>query len=349
MPNEGLMRAVVQSTYGPPSQVLRVAEVAAPAIADDEVLVRVHAAAVHADIWHAVTGRPYSWRLMSGVTGPKRPVPGTDLAGVVEAVGARVTRFKAGDDVFGTTMRSFALRNGGAFAERAAAPEHSLVLKPANVTFEQAASVSASGYIAFSNLIPVAGDLAGRRALVNGAGGGVGTIALQMLKARGAHVTAVDAGPKLDALRALGADETVDYARVSFIDTGLTYDLIFDVASNLTLAECRRALTANGLYIWIGHEHYGRAKGGALLGSGFPQMFRLMGRSLRGDPNLPKMKFPIVIPSLTDALATLRDLMAEGKLTPIVESYPLDAVLDAFRRLENGSVLGKVVLTPAVS
>ena len=183
--------------------------------------------------------------------------------------------------------------------------------------------------------------------LVNGAGGGVGTIALQMLKARGAHVTAVDAGPKLGMLRSLGADETVDYTRTNFLDQGIQYDLIFDIASNLSLQECRRALKPAGLYVWIGHEHYGRAKGGPFLGRGFPQMFRLMARGVFGDPNLPKMKFPPVIPSLKDAIAAMRDLMAEGKLIPFVEkAYPLESAAEAFRALEEGKVLGKVVLIP---
>jgi NADPH:quinone reductase-like Zn-dependent oxidoreductase len=345
------MKAIIQHKYGPSDEVLSVGEIDKPAIAEDEVLVRVRAAAVHADLWHAVTGRPYSWRFMLGWFTPKRPVPGTDLAGVVESVGTRVTRFKPGDEVFGETLRSFGLSNGGAFAEYASAPEQSLALKPQNVTFEQAASVPSSGYIAFANLIAAGASMEGQRVLVNGAGGGVGTIALQMLKARGAHVTAVDTGPKLRMLQSLGADETVDYTRTNFLehsfDRGIQYDLIFDIASNFTLQECRRALKPAGLFIWIGHEHYGRAKGGPFLGRGFPQMFRLMARSVFGDPNLPKIKFPIVIPKLQDAIAAMRDLMAEGKLIPFVErAYPLESVAEAFRALEEGKVLGKVVLTP---
>jgi 8-oxo-dGTP diphosphatase len=348
-PEERLMRAIVQSKYGAPSEVLRLAEIPQPAIAEDELLVRVRAASVHADIWHAVTGRPYSWRIVSGWRAPKRPVPGTDIAGVVASVGMRVTRFKPGDEVFGETMRSFTQGNGGAFAEYASAPEQSLVLKPQNVTFEQAASVPASGYIAFANLIRVGAVMDGQHVVVNGAGGGVGTIALQMLRARGAHVTAVDAGPKLRMLRSLGADETIDYTLTNFTEQGIQYDLIFDIASNLSLQECKRALKPAGLYVWIGHEHYGRAKDGRFLGRGFPQMFGLMARSVFGDPNLPRTKFPIVIPGLKDAIAAMRDLMAEGKLIPFVETYPLESVAEAFRALEKGKVLGKVVLVPAGS
>jgi NADPH:quinone reductase-like Zn-dependent oxidoreductase len=339
------MKAIIHHKYGSPGDVLTLREIGRPVIGDDEVLVRVRAAAVHADLWHAVTGRPYSWRFMLGWRAPKRPVPGTDLAGVVESVGGRVTRFKPGDEVFGETLRSFGLSNGGAFAEYAAAPEQSLALKPQNVTFEQAASVPSSGYIAFANMTRLGSRMEGQRVLVNGAGGGVGTIALQMLKARGAHVTAVDAGPKLGMLQSLGADETVDYTRTNVIEQGNQYDLIFDIASNLTFPEWRRALKPAGLFVWIGHEHYGRAKGGPFLGRGFPQMFRLMAKSILGDPNLPKMKFPFVIPTLQDAIAAMRDLMAEGKLIPFVErAYPLESVSEAFRVLEAGTVFGKVVL-----
>jgi len=344
------MKAIVQEKYGSPRDVLTLREISKPVVGDDEVLVRVRAAAVHADLWHAVTGRPYSWRLMLGLRAPKRPVPGTDIAGVVESVGARVTRFKSGDEVFGQTLRRFGLSNAGAFAEYASAPEQSLAWKPHNVTFEQAASVPSSGYIAFANLRHLQDDMEGQRVLVNGAGGGVGTIALQMLKARGAHVTAVDAGPKLAMLQSLGADKTIDYTRTNFLEHGIRYDLIFDIASNFSLQECRRALKSAGLLVWIGHEHYGRAKGGPILGRGFPQMFRLMARSIFGDPNLPKMKFPPVIPSLNESMAALRDFMAEGKLVPWVErTYPLECAVEAFRALEEGTVLGKVVLAPSGS
>ena len=249
------MRAIVQSQYGPPSEVLRLAEIARPAIAEDEVLVRVRAAAVHADLWHAVTGRPYPWRFMLGWRAPKRPVPGTDLAGVVESVGTRVTCFKPGNEVFGETLRSFGLSNGGAFAEYASAPERSLALKPQNVTFEQAASVPSSGYIAFANLTRLGPRMEGQRVLINGAGGGVGTIALQMFKARGAHVTAVDAGPKLDMLRSLGADETIDYARASFREQNSQYDRIIDAAPKVALREGRRAHNPPSICVGRGHAH----------------------------------------------------------------------------------------------
>jgi NADPH:quinone reductase-like Zn-dependent oxidoreductase len=344
------MRAIVQEAYGPPTQVLRLADIPRPVLAkDDEVLVRVCAASVHADVWHSVTGRPYALRLMSGWRTPHHPVPGNDLAGVVESVGPRVTRFKPGDEVFGATTRSFSAANGGAFAEYVCAPEQSLALKPRNVTFAQAASVPASGYIAFANLAAAGANMEGQRALVNGAGGGVGTIALQMPKARGAIVTAVDTGPKLGMLRSIGADDTIDHTQTNFVELETRYDLIVDIASNLSLDACRGVLTPAGLFVLIGHEHYGRAKGGPILGRGIPQMFRLMARSLARDPNLPRLKFPIVIPSLAEAIAALRELMADGKLTPLVETYPLDSAAEAFSRLEEGHVVGKAVLYSSVA
>jgi NADPH:quinone reductase-like Zn-dependent oxidoreductase len=165
-----------------------------------------------------------------------------------------------------------------------------------------------------------------------------------MLKARGAHVTGVDAGPKLDLLRSIGADQVVDYTRSNFIEQGVQYDLILDVASNLSLKECRRALKPAGLYVWIGHEHFGHGKRGRLLGRSIPQIFGIMARS-PFDRHLPKMKFPPVIPSRKEAMESLRELMEQGKLKPFVEkTYPLESVTEAFRSLEAGKVLGKVDL-----
>jgi NADPH:quinone reductase-like Zn-dependent oxidoreductase len=206
------MKAVVHDTYGVPSEVLTVRDIAVPAVGDNDVLVRVRAASVHPDVWHVVTGLPYILRLMgNGVRRPKFPVPGSDLAGVVEAVGRTVTRFKAGDDVFGESV-SFGWRNGGAFAEYASVPQEFLALKPANVTFEQAATVPTSGYIALNNLSG-AGALAGQNVMINGAGGCVGPLAIQIAKAAGARVTAVDRAEKLAMMRSLGADRVIDYEK----------------------------------------------------------------------------------------------------------------------------------------
>jgi NADPH:quinone reductase-like Zn-dependent oxidoreductase len=214
------------------------------------VLVRVRAASVHADVWHVVTGWPYVLRLMgAGLRRPKNQVPGTDVAGVVEAVGASVTRFSPGDEVFGETMLGMQWRNGGAFAEYVAAPEDALALKPKHVGFEQAAAVPTSGFIAAANLQPGRPIAPGQRVLVNGAAGNVGAIAVQLARAQGAQVTGVDHTDKLDLVRALGADHVIDYTAVDFTRGAERYDLLFDVASNLTVAAARRVLTPTGMYV----------------------------------------------------------------------------------------------------
>src|SRR5215212_9150985 len=193
------MKAIVQGKYGPPADVLELADVDEPVVKDDEVLVRVHAASVHPDVWHVVRGLPYVLRLMgAGLLRPKKRIPGTDVAGRVESVGKDVTRFRAGDEVFGETIKGYQWANGGAYAERVSVPEDQLALKPANITFEQAAAVPTSGLIALQNL-PDEGLLRpGQSVLVNGAGGGVGTLALQLAKAYGGNVTGVDNTKKLD-------------------------------------------------------------------------------------------------------------------------------------------------------
>jgi len=263
------MKAVVHDTYGAPGQVLAVRDIAMPAVADNDVLVRVRAASVHPDVWHVVTGLPYVLRLMgNGVRRPKFRVPGTDLAGVVEAVGRTVTRVKAGDEVFGEST-AFAWKSGGAFAEYASVPQELLSLKPANVTFEQAATVPTSGYIALANLRS-AGALAGRNVLINGAGGCLGSLAIQIAKADGARVTAVDCAGKLPMMCSLGADHVIDYQTQNVLHSGERYDVILDVASNLWFDVCAPALTPTGSYVPIGHAHFGKATGrmgGRIVGS----------------------------------------------------------------------------------
>jgi NADPH:quinone reductase-like Zn-dependent oxidoreductase len=248
------MKAVVHEAYGSPGQVLRVREVPIPTVGAGDVLVRVRAASVHPDIWHVVTGLPYVLRLMgNGVRRPKFQVPGTDLAGVVESVGPNVTRFKRGDEVFGEST-TFGWKNGGAYAEYASVPQELLSLKPANVTFEQAATVPTSGYIALQNLRG-AGALAGRHILINGAGGCLGSLAIQMAKAGGARVTAVDCNEKLAMMRSLGADRVIDYQKESVLQGAERYDVILDVASNLWFDVCAPILTPTGTYLPIGHAH----------------------------------------------------------------------------------------------
>jgi len=273
------MKAVIQSSYGLPERVLSVQEVPKPVPKDGEVLVRVRAASLHPDVWHVVAGFPFVLRLMgNGVVKPK-PIPGTDLAGVVEAVGDRVTRFKVRDEVFGECARH-GWMNGGAYAEYAAVPQDYLALKPSNVSFEQAAAVPTAGTIALNNL----GGLARPKrntVLINGAGGCMGTIALQIAKADGAHVTAVDCAEKLPMLRALGADHVIDYKQNSYLRNGQRYDFILDVVEFRYPEEYRPSLTAKGEYIPIGHAHYDNSVN-PILGD-LPRFFGLVFKAMR-DP-----------------------------------------------------------------
>jgi NADPH:quinone reductase-like Zn-dependent oxidoreductase len=334
------MKAIVQDRYGSPD-VLEVQEVDQPVVRDDEVLVRVRAASVHPDVWHAVNGRPFVLRLMgSGLRRPRNRVPGTDLAGSVESVGRSVTRFQPGDEVFGETDRSYHWRNGGAFAEYASVPQDALARKPDRITFEQAASVPTTGLIALLNL-PAAGELPGQRVLVNGAGGGVGGFAVQVAKAYGATVTGVDRTEKLELVRSLGADRVIDYTREDFTRGGERYDLIFDIPGNHPFSDCRRVLAPEGKYVLIGHDQFGAA-GGRWLGS-LPQFFRLVVRS-PFVKQLSGLRFST--PRKQDLMARLTELLAAGKLTPVIDrTYPLSEAPEAIHYLATGDARGKVVIT----
>jgi NADPH:quinone reductase-like Zn-dependent oxidoreductase len=335
------MKAIVQDTYGSPD-VLELKDIEIPEVGDDDVLLRVHAASVHPDVWHVVRGLPYVLRLMgAGLLRPKNSVPGTDVAGQVEAVGKDVTLFRPGDRVFGESVRGHQWHNGGAYAEYASVPEDQLALKPANLTFELAAAVPTSGLIALQGLHAYGQLQPGQKVLINGVGGGVGTIAVQLAKSYGADVTGVDRTGKLDLLRSLGADRVIDYTQEDFTQSGERYDLIFDIPGNHTLSEYRRALTPKGIYVLIGHDHFGK------LGD------RFLGGLLRGlklivmSPfvsQLPDLSFSM--PSKRDSMAVLKELIEVGKLTPVVDrAYPLNEVPVAIRYLEEGHARGKVVIT----
>ncbi len=336
------MKAIIQNGYGS-LDALELGEVEMPAPGDGEVLVRVRAASVHPDVWHVVSGRPYILRLMgAGFFKPKNPIPGTDMAGTVEAVGANVTEFQPGDEVFGETIGSMQWINGGAYAEYVTVAEECLALKPAKVTFEQAASVPTSGYIALLNFGEARPLSPGQEVLVNGAGGGVGALALQLAKAYGARVTAVDSTKKLSLLRELGADEVIDYTREDFTTRGVRYDLIFDIPGNHPFSECRRALTPEGTYILIGHEKFGEA-GKRVLGL-IPHFFKLMFLSLFLK-QLPRPNFSM--PGKKDTMAVFRELLEAGKITPVIDrTYPLGEASEAIRYLMEGEPIGRVVITP---
>lgn len=334
------MKAIVQDRYGPPD-VLQVREIDEPSVGDDQVLVRVRATSLHADVWHAMRGVPYVLRIMgSGLRKPKHLVPGTDLAGNVESVGRNVTRFQAGDEVFGPTLSANLWRNGSAYAEYAAVQEDRLQRKPANLTFEQAAAVLTSGPIAVQGIRDEGRVQPGQRVLINGAGGGVGTVAVQLAKAYGADVTAVDSTEKLDMLRSIGADKVADYTQEDFTRTGERYDLILDIAGTKPWSDVRRALTPEGTYVLIGHDQYG-GSGHRWFGS-LGRFFKLMVISpfvshlhpFRGtkDPG--------------DRLVVLKELIEAGKITPVIDrTFPLSNVPAAIRYLEEGRAQGKVVIT----
>jgi NADPH:quinone reductase-like Zn-dependent oxidoreductase len=334
------VRAVVQVSYGA-ADLLEVRDVDTPVVRDDEVLVRVRAASVHPDVWHVVTGRPLVLRLMgSGLRRPKYRVPGTDVAGQVEAVGRSVTRFQPGSEVFGETVTGYQWRNGGAYAEYVSVSQDALAHKPGNITFEQAAAVPTSGLIALHNLRQ--GRLQpGQRVLVNGAGGGVGAFALQLAKAHGATVTGVDAPGKLDMVRSLGADHVIDYTREDFTRADHRYHLIFDVPGNRTFRECRRALTPDGAYVLIGHDGFGAAAG-AWLGS-LPRVLGLVAMS-PFRRQLPPVNFRL--PPKQESMHVLKRHLEAGELTPIVDrTFSLDQVPEALRYLQTGQARGKIVIS----
>src|SRR5215218_4945679 len=336
------MKAIVQEKYGSPYDVLNLKDLDKPTVKEEEVLVRVHSASVHPDVWHLVRGLPHVLRLMgAGLLKPKHPVPGTDMAGHVESVGKNVTQFQQGDEVFGESVRGHQWHNGGAYAEYVSVPEDQLALKPAGITFEQAAAVPTSGLIALQGLREHGQLQPGQKVLINGAGGGVGAIAVQLAKAYGAEVTGVDSTRKLDMVRSLGADQVIDYTQEDFTQSGERYDLILDVPGNHSLSECRRALTPEGTYVLIGHDHFG-VSGGWWLGS-LPRFFKLVVMSPFVS-QLPDLNFSM--PSKKDSMAVLREFIEAGKITPVIDrTYPLSEVPEAIRYLEEGHVQGKVVIT----
>jgi NADPH:quinone reductase-like Zn-dependent oxidoreductase len=324
---EGTMQAIVHDAYGS-ADVLRLARIARPEIADHEVLLRVHAAGLDRGTWHLMTGRPYLIRLFGfGLRGPKNPVPGLDVAGTVVAVGSAVTRFAAGDEVFGVAR--------GSFAEYAAAREDKLARKPANTTFEQAAVVPVSGLTALQALTDVGRVERGHKVLVIGASGGVGTYAVQLAKAFGAEVTGVCSTTKLDLVRSLGADHVIDYTTDDFADGPRRYDLILDIAGNPALSRLRRALTPSGTAVIIGGEEGGNLTGGIDRQLRALALSRFVRQRLTG----------LISTERSSDLERLTELIEAGKLTPSIDkTYPLDRAAEAMRHLEAGKARGKVAI-----
>jgi NADPH:quinone reductase-like Zn-dependent oxidoreductase len=334
------MKAIVQDRYGSPD-VLELREIDRPTVTDDEVLVRVRASSVHADVWHAMRGVPFVLRFMgSGVHRPKHRVPGTDLAGVVESVGRNVRRFRPGDEVFGQSLLANLWRNGGAFAEFATVPQAMLEQKPAGLTFEQAAAVPTSGSLAVQHVRDEGRTQPGQKVLINGAGGAVGSFAVQLAKAYGAHVTGVDATGKLDMLRSIGADEVLDYTQEDFTRRDERYDFILDIAGNHPWSEAKRALTPDGTYVLSGFDQYGRS-GHRWFGSlGRFAKLIVIAPFVRHLHPFRGTKDP------GDRLVVLKELIEAGKITPVIDrTFPLNEVPEAIRYLESGQAQGKVVIT----
>jgi NADPH:quinone reductase-like Zn-dependent oxidoreductase len=334
------MKAIVQNRYGS-VDVLELRDIEEPVAGDDQMLVRVRAASVHADVWHVMRGVPYVLRFMgAGVRRPKNLVPGTDLSGVVESVGQNVTRFQPGDEVFGQSLVANLWRHGGAFAEYAAVPESRFGPKPAGLSFEQAAAVPTSGCLAVQGVRDEGRIEAGQKVLINGAGGAVGTFAVQLAKAYGAHVTAVDAAGKLDMLRSIGSDRVVDYAQEDFTRGDERYDVILDIAGNHPWPNIKRAITPEGTYVLIGHDHYG--------GSGH-RWFGSLGRFaklLLISPFVHQLHPFRGAKDPGDRLAVMKELIEAGKVTPVIDTtFPLSEVPEAIRYLESEQAQGKVVIS----
>src|SRR5437762_11364283 len=321
------MKAIVRDAYGS-AEVLRLAEIDKPVPGEGEVLVRVHAAGVDQGVWHLMTGTPYAMRLAGfGIRAPKNALLGYDVAGRIEAVGAQVTEFRPGQEVFGTCR--------GAFAEYAVARADRLLPKPENVPFEQAAVVPISGFAALQAVRKQGGVRSGQRVLIIGAGGGVGTFAVQIAKADGAEVTGVCSASKAELVRSIGADHVIDYTREDFVDGRDRYDVILDIAGNRSLSELRRALTPRGTLVIVGAEDAGN--------------WLRIRRQLRAAALSPfvrqKLGFFISKERRQD-LEELRRLLEAGTIRPVVDrTFPLEEVPAAIRYLRDGHARGKVVIT----
>jgi NADPH:quinone reductase-like Zn-dependent oxidoreductase len=322
------MKAIVQDRYGS-ADVLEFRDIEEPAVGENDVLVRVHAAGCGPDVWHLMTGMPYFVRLMPGFYKMRAGVRGRDVAGTVEAVGASVTGFRPGDEVMGVAE--------GSFAELVIARPDRLVPKPAGLSLEEAAAAPISGLTALQAIRDVGNVQPGQRVLVIGAGGGVGTLTVQVAKAFGAEVTGVGSTSKVDLIRQVGADEVIDYTREDFTEGTRRWDVIVDTAGRRPLRVLRRALAPKGTLAIVGGEGGGRWTGGFLgMMLRAPLLSLFSGQKLR----------PVVSTENLEDLQALAELIAAGKVTPVVDrTYPLIEAPDAIRYLEEGHAAGKIVIT----
>ena len=315
------MRAIVQNDYGSPD-VYELKEIDKPVVKDDDVLVRVHAAGLNAGDYFAMRGEPYMIRMSVGWPKPKNFVPGWDVAGTVEAVGQDVEQFQPGDALFGACTCTC--------AEYVCAGEDKFALKPASLTFEQAAAVPTAAVTALRGLRDAGKMQPGQKVLINGASGGVGTFAVQIARALGAEVTGVCSTSKVDMVRSIGADHVIDYTREDFTQGRQRYDLILDNVGNHSFAEYRRVLTSRGIIQPnTGHAGMSYVLKAALLSP----LMRQQGRLFVANPNHKD-------------LVVLKDLIEAGKVTPVIDrTYPLKETPEAFRYLDEGHARGKVVIT----
>lgn len=322
------MKAIRYYAYGPPD-VLTMEDVPLPTLADNHILVRVRAASVNPLDFHYLRGTPYLVRAVSGLSKPKVKGLGADMAGLVEAIGKDVTRFQVGDEVFGGRSETF--------AEYVRLPQDGIVdRKPVNLTFEQAASVPLAGFTALQAVRDKARVQAQQKVLINGAGGGVGTFAVQIAKAFGAEVTGVCSTAKVDVVRSIGADHVIDYTKQDFTKTGLRYDALIDIAGSKTVSECRRILTRKGVLVAVG----GPVKG--------QWISPLMGpvKLLALSPIVSQRLVPFLAQQRREDLAVLRQLLEDEKVAPVInKTYTLSEVPEAIRYLEQGHATGKVVIT----
>jgi len=322
------MKAIVYHKYGSPD-VLELKEVEKPTPKDNEVLVKVHAASLNAYDWHLLRADPFLVRLMGGgLLKPKNKILGADIAGRVEAVGRNVKQFQPGDEVFGDISGC----GSGGFAEYVSVPENALALKPANMTFEEAAAVPMAAVTALQGLRDKGKIQPGQRVLINGASGGVGTFAVQIAKSFGAKVTGVCSTKKLDMVRSIGADQVIDYTQEDFTQNEQRYDLIIAANGYHSLSDYKRALSPKGIYVMTGGS-MAQVFQAMLLGPWISMAGSKKMGALSSRPNQKDLVF-------------MKELLEAGKVVPVIDRrYPLSEVAEALRYLEEGHARGKVVIT----
>lgn len=334
------MKAFVYHTYGTPD-VLRCEELDCPIPQAEQVLIRVRAASINPLDVHLMEGKPYLARLFFGVSGPRTTRPGRDVAGVVQDVGSAVTRFKQGDEVFGLCIgKGWMDKVDGSFAEVVRIRESGLAFKPKNVSFEQAASAPIAALTALQGLRDMGGLQPGHRVLIHGAGGGVGSFAVQIAKALGAHVTAVSGPQNRTMLRSLGADRVMDYTATDFTRTGDRYDIVLDCYMNHSSLACRRVLTNRGVYVPVGGPP---AKN--VMAAAWNLLVALFIAGVASRIARRKLKI-FIAKANEDDLNLIGEMMSAGKIVPVVDRcFPFEETPDAMRYLAAGKTCGKVVLS----